>query len=602
MAAPSQQILHDMHTASALLQAGKFEQARGLLAGVLRAHPRFVEAHRLLAGAHLALGERARAEQSLRTAAAIDPDWAPVQLALGELLADDGRFDEAESALRRALQRQRHPRAALGLARLLLRRGKAAEAHEMLAPLARPAEANVDLLAEFARTLLALQRNDEAIEVSRRVVAAAPDSALAAARLAGALVAAGKFGEALLESRRAFALGLDQAEAWFIGGSAAAGEDSYDEAEAAFRRACTLQPEYLDAQRELAQLIWMRTGDLSRATALLDATLRERPHAQGLLAIKAALHQGAGDDAGALAMLEPVANRTDAEAGILMTASEAALKTGSPSAIEFAGRARRLLPGDPGATGLLGNALLQAGRAREAGQLALDALRLRENDQGLIALRVTAQRLLGDPAYRETYDYANLVRTWTIDTPDGWPTLPAYLAELAVSLRKLHALQTHPVHQSLRHGTQSTRNLMEVNDPAIRAFFRAIDTPIRRHMQAIGRGADPTRRRNTGRYRIHGIWSVQLHSHGYHTNHVHPEGWLSSACYIDLPAAIERERQGWLKFGEPGVATQPPLAPEHFVRPQPGLLALFPSHMWHGTVPFEGEGTRLTIAFDIVPD
>jgi hypothetical protein len=165
----------------------------------------------------------------------------------------------------------------------------------------------------------------------------------------------------------------------------------------------------------------------------------------------------------------------------------------------------------------------------------------------------------------------------------------------------LHKLRTHPLHQSLRHGTQTTQNLQTTDDPAIRAFFNAIDGPIQRHMQAIGSGSDPTRRRNTGRYKIHGIWSVQLHPDGYHTDHVHPEGWLSSACYIVLPPAVERDRQGWLKFGEPGVPTQPPLPPEHFIRPVPGLLALFPSHMWHGTVPFQGEGTRLTIAFDVVP-
>jgi hypothetical protein len=33
------------------------------------------------------------------------------------------------------------------------------------------------------------------------------------------------------------------------------------------------------------------------------------------------------------------------------------------------------------------------------------------------------------------------------------------------------------------------------------------------------------------------------------------------------------------------------------------LLALFPSYMWHGTVPFSGapDDRRLTIAFDAVP-
>ena len=34
------------------------------------------------------------------------------------------------------------------------------------------------------------------------------------------------------------------------------------------------------------------------------------------------------------------------------------------------------------------------------------------------------------------------------------------------------------------------------------------------------------------------------------------------------------------------------------IEPKPGRLALFPSTMWHGTVPFD-DGERLTIAFDI---
>jgi hypothetical protein len=108
--------------------------------------------------------------------------------------------------------------------------------------------------------------------------------------------------------------------------------------------------------------------------------------------------------------------------------------------------------------------------------------------------------------------------------------------------------------------------------------------------------------RNTGRWAFQGAWSVRLRPHGFHADHVHSQGWLSSACYLSLPPAVEGpERQGWLKFGQPGVATDPPLGPEHFVKPEPGLLALFPSYMWHGTVPFGGTEPRLTIAFDLVP-
>ncbi|MGH8111927.1 MAG: putative 2OG-Fe(II) oxygenase, partial [Rhodanobacteraceae bacterium] len=38
------------------------------------------------------------------------------------------------------------------------------------------------------------------------------------------------------------------------------------------------------------------------------------------------------------------------------------------------------------------------------------------------------------------------------------------------------------------------------------------------------------------------------------------------------------------------------------VCPQTGMLVLFPSYFWHGTVPFSDDDTRLTVAFDAVPD
>lgn len=108
------------------------------------------------------------------------------------------------------------------------------------------------------------------------------------------------------------------------------------------------------------------------------------------------------------------------------------------------------------------------------------------------------------------------------------------------------------------------------------------------------------RRRITGDYRLSGAWSVRLGAGGYHAAHVHPEGWLSSACYIDLPDAVDgADRQGWIGFGGPPFASD--LPHQHFEKPEPGKLVLFPSYMWHGTIPFQGDQTRLTIAFDVVP-
>jgi hypothetical protein len=43
------------------------------------------------------------------------------------------------------------------------------------------------------------------------------------------------------------------------------------------------------------------------------------------------------------------------------------------------------------------------------------------------------------------------------------------------------------------------------------------------------------------------------------------------------------------------------LPPEHFVEPRAGMLVLFPSYFWHGTVPFHEGGGRLTAAIDVIP-
>jgi len=50
----------------------------------------------------------------------------------------------------------------------------------------------------------------------------------------------------------------------------------------------------------------------------------------------------------------------------------------------------------------------------------------------------------------------------------------------------------------------------------------------------------------------------------------------------------------WIAFVSFGLD----VAPTRHIEPRPGRLVLFPSTMWHGTVPFT-QGERLTVAFDV---
>jgi uncharacterized protein (TIGR02466 family) len=122
----------------------------------------------------------------------------------------------------------------------------------------------------------------------------------------------------------------------------------------------------------------------------------------------------------------------------------------------------------------------------------------------------------------------------------------------------------------------------------------------------VGPGGDPLRSRNAGRFAISTAWSIRLSSGGHHVDHVHPNGWLSSACYIALPPTLgdggtRSGREGWLRFGQPCFRTDPPLSADHYVRPDVGSLVLFPAYMWHGVVPFESDVPRISVAFDVVP-
>jgi hypothetical protein len=222
-----------------------------------------------------------------------------------------------------------------------------------------------------------------------------------------------------------------------------------------------------------------------------------------------------------------------------------------------------------------------------------------------IAHEATAARLIGDPAYEAIYDYDRLVRVYDIEAPPGFASIEQFNEALGAALRERHALARPPFDQSMRAGTQTVGNLCEDPDPIVRAAFEAFREPIADYRAA--RLGDPAggalSAGKQGAARFAGSWSVQLGAQGFHVNHIHTEGWLSSAYYVSVPAEVaDRQRQsGWIKFGEPRHPV-PGAGPGLMLEPRPGRLVLFPSYLWHGTTAIHEAEPRLTIAFDVVLD
>jgi hypothetical protein len=242
--------------------------------------------------------------------------------------------------------------------------------------------------------------------------------------------------------------------------------------------------------------------------------------------------------------------------------------------------------------------LLREGRIADALPL-IDRELGSERRQGIWPYAAIAWRLAGDERSAWLDDRPGLVSIFDIDAD------LAPLKEIAERLRALHERSGQYMDQSVRGGTQTDGPLLSRVEPEIRRLRAAIVKAVERYVSQLpppDLGHPLLGLPRDRRIRFSGSWSVRLRAGGRHSNHVHPQGWISSALYVALPRrqSAEPPDAGWLVLGEPQDQLGVALPPNSKVEPRNGRLVLFPSWMWHGTQPF-AEGERLTVAFDVAP-
>lgn len=489
-------------------------------------------------------------------------------------------------------------------AETLLQEGRNPEALAITGALVASSAPSHLALAAHSSALKLSGRSEAALTFDRQAIDRFGSSPIAWHNYAATLDDLGRAEEAVEACEQAFRLGMDAAQTFSVYARASRAVGNHDRADYAYKQSLLRAPATLGVATEYSNYVWMRTGDLQAADAVLDRAFHAGAPPTSLLVSKATLYDAAGQTDRAVDLLDAASVRIPNDTLILMTAIDFALRSERiDDARRFADAALALQP-DSRST-LQHSAIVDL--AQDRGDTALAkikrALEAHPDDQSLWGWAAVAARAVGDPLYNQLFDYENLVATYELAPPKGWSTTEGFLADLAKALKEKHKYSQHPANQSLRHGSQTMHLLTGSSDPAIKGFFEAVDAPIREHMRKLGQGGDPLRRRNTFDYWIQGAWSVRLQPHGYHRDHFHPFGWLSSAFYVETPeAALDSpDREGWIRFGQPPFITNPAQPAEHYVRPKPGRLVLFPSYMWHGTVPFTTDETRMTIAFDAAP-
>lgn len=594
--------------AHALLQAGRAAEARAACETVLRLRPGQADALHLLALALRHLGDTAAARRAFNASLAVRPRQPQLLNNLGNMLGNLGQWQDALDAYSRALKFDpRFLDAWINRGLTALQAGDTSQAMRALEQATRLDPNAAKAWHGLGSARRAAGRITDAIHAFRRAVAIDPRNGAAWVNLGNCLRQDGEPAAALEAFDRAAGAGFIGPE--LADGRAGALLDLGDTERgiAGYRALAQTFPRYAIAHDVLAKLIWEH-GLPEEPTAGFRAALGQHPHDQELWfgLVRTLLSQERWSDA--LEAIDAGLRALDDHPVLLYARARALSGLGdlAPATATFT-RAAAMLPEDVALRVEFARHLLQARDPAAAAEHAEQATRLAPDAQAAWAYLGTAWRLLDDPREHWLHDYDRLVAPLVVEPPAAFSDEAAFATALETALLPLHTAITHPMEQSLRGGTQTRTMLFARKDPLIQALRAQIDDAIARHVASLPDDpAHPFLRRKTPRVRYTGAWSVRLRQQGYHVNHYHPEGWISSAFYVHLPESVTRsaanDHAGWIQFGQPPTEMGLDLPPRRHIQPCVGTLALFPSYTWHGTVPFQDEDARMTVAFDAVPD
>ncbi|GAB2934434.1 putative 2OG-Fe(II) oxygenase [Rheinheimera gaetbuli] len=548
-----------------LRKQGKLEESEQCFNFCLQLNPHDADVLNNFANLKRQQKKTVEAEQLFRRAIKLKPDFVDAWYNLGLLLSAIKCHNESIECLQQALQLQpTHKSALLALAVEYMHIGQLEEAGKLLEYAVGQYQNDCDVSLLYAQLLRKQGFFTKAIELAlpwQQQLAAVKELALCYCATGNAEKA-----KQLISNQ----LELAPTDPSLLHLSAELGWQNADpDWLAGYQRALKQQTVLPLVYLEYANKL-QKTADFSGAEQIVDAGLRNAADNGGLLLLKGYLRREAGDFAESLVWLTKTA---DFEADPSEALSEQVVS-------------------------LL--ALQHIGSAIELAQSLCHAKPL---DQARWALLAACYKQCQDSdRYRQLYDFEHFIRAFTLEAPQGFTNVADFNQQLLTKLHSLHTSSQHPLQQSLRQGTQTEDHLFYRQDPLLQQLQQQITAVVTQYITALpDDSAHPFLRRKTADFRYSGAWSVRLRQQGFHRNHYHGDGWISGCYYVSIPAAVNKAGSGWIKFGQPELGRHLITQPDYLIKPEAGLLVLFPSMMWHGTEPFNDEQYRVTVAFDIVP-
>jgi len=274
-------------------------------------------------------------------------------------------------------------------------------------------------------------------------------------------------------------------------------------------------------------------------------------------------------------------------------------------ALKVLGRALEAHPHTPDFMTMIALAHFRGGDPESALAYAEQALEARPGDNTALAYKAMALNEMGrHEEAAAIYDIDGLVMAEVAEAPDGFDSIADFNTAFEQMIRQHHSLEHSPLNRSLKGG-QSTRELLDSDDPAARGFRQIVERAVAQYTERHPVNADHPFLASRPEKTEIACWANIIQKGGFQDVHFHPPSWLSGVYYPKLPSAVAdetRKPEGWLEFGRAYYMLDAKAdVPLRLVQPKEGLIVLFPAYFGHRTVPFESDEERISVAFDVMP-
>jgi tetratricopeptide (TPR) repeat protein len=460
------------------------------------------------------------------------------------------------------------------------------------------------LCAQANRGLL---QHEQAIALLKSILQSQPDDVSAKLELGKTYFSAGQSETAINYYFELINAGINKFAIWHNLGNAYSNLSRFDEAIEAYQKSINLNPSYAQSYKNMTELKWeigehqnLFTHYKKAFESSLDSVDLQLDYLEQVIRL--------GLNKEALTIVEALSKVNNLNARFISLFSRAYKVNGDiKKAFELEKKILSIKSVTIGSRLSFVETALQNNEFALAHQELSKVLQLEPENQFALALSHTGARLAPLLFNPSVLLVDKFIFEFTIKPPKGFDSTAEYCQALDKYLQVLHKGKHQPLDQTLHFGLQTRGNLFDDDHPLIThlvsEFERCIED-AKIHIQEINKTQDiclyPGFASQKPTY-FSGSWSVKLNNMGYHSNHMHPLGWLSSAFYVTLPEEIQSEQKkaGWFHVGVPNIELETELPPTRFIKPEIGKLILFPSFLWHGTVPFKEESYRLTVAYDV---